>query len=137
MKYYVAGFAFNPKGTHVAMVLKNKPDWQKGKLNAIGGKVESEENPGIAMVREFLEEAGVGTTHSQWKRLVTLFNEEHMIFFYYTFLSEDQWKHVRTVEEEEILKLHVSEIASHKRIDNIDMLLDMIRYKERSGFRFT
>lgn len=44
---YVAGFLFGPMPRHnyVALIRKNKPDWQKGKLNGIGGKVEAGETP--------------------------------------------------------------------------------------------
>jgi hypothetical protein len=34
----VAGFLFRNNDTEVALIRKNKPDWQKGKLNGIGGK---------------------------------------------------------------------------------------------------
>jgi 8-oxo-dGTP diphosphatase len=55
---YVAGFLFRNQGREVALIRKNKPDWQKGKLNGIGGKIEAGESPLIAMHREFQEETG-------------------------------------------------------------------------------
>ena len=45
IKEYVAGFLFSRDGSLLALILKNKPDWQKGKLNAIGGKIEDGETP--------------------------------------------------------------------------------------------
>jgi len=56
---YVAGFMFNQAGTVVALIEKQRPAWQKGRWNAIGGHVEPEETPSQAMVREFEEETGV------------------------------------------------------------------------------
>ena len=56
---YVAGFAFNMDGDRVLLVLKKKPAWQNGRLNAIGGKIEANESPLQAMVREFREETDV------------------------------------------------------------------------------
>ena len=47
--------------TQVALVLKDHPDWQAGKLNAIGGKISNAETPTNAMVREFAEETGSET----------------------------------------------------------------------------
>lgn len=38
---YVAGFLFSEDGEYVALVEKQKPEWQKGKYNAIGGKIEA------------------------------------------------------------------------------------------------
>lgn len=59
MKEYVLGFAFSGDLNSVVLIHKNKPAWQKGKLNGIGGRVERFELPKYAMVREFSEEAGV------------------------------------------------------------------------------
>ena len=56
MKEYVVGFMFSEE------ILKNKPDWQAGRLNGVGGKVEPNEYPDQAMVREFEEETGVRTS---------------------------------------------------------------------------
>lgn len=62
---YVLGFAFNPQLTEVVLIEKNKPDWQKGFLNGVGGKVEEGETDFEAMVREFEEETGIRT--EEWK----------------------------------------------------------------------
>lgn len=66
MKKYVLGLMFNEEKDKVLLIHKNRPDFQKGKLNGIGGKIEMKqnsvltvlENPLEAMVREFYEEAG-------------------------------------------------------------------------------
>ncbi len=55
---YVAGFLFRRDRAEVTLVRKEKPEWQKGKLNGIGGKVEPGETEYAAMVREFREETG-------------------------------------------------------------------------------
>jgi 8-oxo-dGTP diphosphatase len=64
MTTYCLGFLFAwaPYGRRVALVRKARPEWQKGRLNGVGGKVESGESPAEAMVREFAEEA-VGGDH--------------------------------------------------------------------------
>lgn len=59
MKKYVVGFMFSDDQKKVALIRKNKPEWQAGKLNGIGGSVEPGENSEQAQVREFIEEAGV------------------------------------------------------------------------------
>lgn len=41
------------------LVLKNKPAWQRGRLNLLGGKVEPGETPQEAAVRELFEESGL------------------------------------------------------------------------------
>ncbi len=59
MQRYVAGFLFREDQTEVALVRKKTPEWQAGKLNGIGGKVEPGETEYAAMVREFKEETGL------------------------------------------------------------------------------
>ena len=43
----------------ILLVLKDKPAWQKNKLNLVGGKMETGEIPEIAAVRELKEETGL------------------------------------------------------------------------------
>jgi 8-oxo-dGTP diphosphatase len=57
-KEYVTGFATECDTGRVLLVRKNKPKWQRGILNGIGGKVEPGELPADAMRREFREEVG-------------------------------------------------------------------------------
>ena len=77
MTEYVVGFMFNTEKTHVGLIRKNRPRWQAGKLNGIGGKVENNEMPEIAMIREFREETGV--YHDKWEQFlkITVVAEEH------------------------------------------------------------
>ena len=40
------------------LILKDRPEWQKGRLNLPGGKIEEGENPEQAALRELEEETG-------------------------------------------------------------------------------
>lgn len=73
----VLGFAFAPRAEAgrlpwVALVLKDHPDWAKGKLNGVGGAVEPPEEPRAAMAREFREETGVETAEADWRLVATV-----------------------------------------------------------------
>jgi 8-oxo-dGTP pyrophosphatase MutT (NUDIX family) len=65
------------------LIRKTHPEWMKGKLNGIGGKIEKKEEllidpddpgkntwlmetPPEAMIREFYEETGITTTRQRW-----------------------------------------------------------------------
>ena len=65
MTDYVVGFAFNSTQNFNSVVLinKNRPDWQAGKYNGIGGHIEPGETTYEAITREFDEEAGVWTNN--------------------------------------------------------------------------
>lgn len=63
---YVLGFAFDKEFKHVLLVWKNRPRWQAGKLNGVGGKIEPGEAVRAAMVREFQEETGICTNLSEF-----------------------------------------------------------------------
>jgi 8-oxo-dGTP diphosphatase len=76
MKCYVVGFAFDSRGWF-AMIEKQHPDWQKGLWNGIGGKIEKDEIPVDAMVREFHEEAGQLIPKEQWKFVGRMLEADH------------------------------------------------------------
>lgn len=67
MKRYVLGFMFNAAGATLVLIKKNKPKWQAGLWNGVGGKIEEGESPAYAMVREFQEETGLETVQTDWK----------------------------------------------------------------------
>lgn len=65
------GFAFSPSYEYVALIRKSHPDWQEGKLNGLGGKVEEGETPEECVAREFHEECTLSLT-SGWSRFCVL-----------------------------------------------------------------
>ncbi len=67
---YVVGFLFDESMSNVALIRKNKPAWQAGLLNGIGGKIEDGEAPAYAMSREFKEEAGLWV--ATWRHFCTM-----------------------------------------------------------------
>lgn len=80
MTRYVAGFAF--EGGKVALIEKQRPAWQKGKLNGIGGHIEDGETPSKAMVREFYEETGCMTDETEWLQFATLTGTDFEVNFF-------------------------------------------------------
>ena len=66
MKKYTLGFIFTPALDHVLLVHKISPEWQAGKINGVGGKIEEGEDPLACIVREVREEAGLEMRADQW-----------------------------------------------------------------------
>lgn len=112
MKNYVCGFLFSPDQNQIVLIEKQKPEWQRGKLNGVGGKLEYNESPASAMAREFKEEAGVMIPAERWKH----FRTEHFangapdgsaqakVFWFAAVANDNEWRAVRTMEDEKIVK---------------------------------
>jgi len=56
MQKYVLVYPFPTYGDDVMLIRKAKPEWQRGRLNLVGGKVEPGESFDSAAEREFREE---------------------------------------------------------------------------------
>lgn len=70
---YVLGFYFlGSWRAAVVLINKLKPESQAGKLNGIGGRVEQNETPLDAMVREFREETGKPVDGGAWTQFARL-----------------------------------------------------------------
>lgn len=66
MEKYCLGFAFSEDFKYLVLIKKNRPEWQKGLLNGVGGKVDTkDESFRDAMIREFFEETNV--LQNNWK----------------------------------------------------------------------
>lgn len=122
MKQYVAGLLFSEDRRFVALVEKNRPEWQAGKLNAIGGKIEDGEAPYQAMRREFEEETGVD--RYDWKAFAILTGKDFVVHFYAAF-SDDVNK-VRTMEDEDISLYVVRSVLDNPNlIPNLRVLIPL------------
>ena len=69
---YVCSFLFSPDRGRVLLIRKNRPAWQAGKLNGVGGKIEPGEAPHTAARREFREETGLDLAESAFEHVLTL-----------------------------------------------------------------
>lgn len=122
----VVGFLFDPGFFRVALIRKNKPDWQKGKANGIGGKIEAGETPLVAMAREFEEEAGLTCLDwQQYLRLDSGTNRWELNVFY----AVGPLHEVRTMEEEPVFIAAVPDVlyGRHTTVGNIPWLVAMAR----------
>lgn len=82
MKKYTVGFIFTPDFSQVLLVHKNRPEWQKGLLNGVGGKIEEGELSVDCMVREVREETKLETKAEDWYSYCRIENTERFVDFY-------------------------------------------------------
>jgi 8-oxo-dGTP diphosphatase len=96
---YVVGFYFD--GSVVFLIRKNRPEWQTGKLNGIGGHIEPMEKSVEAMRREFREETGVDISEDRWHNFAIYRGQGWEVHFY-TSDRKDEDPAVRTVTDETV-----------------------------------
>lgn len=122
---YVCGFMFDESLKHVALVKKNRPKWQEGLLNGIGGHVEkSDESFHFAMAREFREETGVYTEPLQWKAFAEVTGDGWRVNFFS--MISDKMFDIKSMTDEETLVESISIIMGSGRvIPNLNWLIPM------------
>lgn len=123
MKYYVTGFMYSEDREKVVLIKKNQPLWQRGFLNGVGGKIEADETPQMAMAREFEEETGVKTTSNEWK-LFSIIHRPTQYKVYFLFSITNKMFEAKTVEEEEVFICDVNNLPE-KKIFNLNWLIPM------------
>lgn len=125
---YVVTFLFNHDYTKVWLIEKQKPEWQKGRLNGIGGKIENGETPVDAAFRELQEEAGYhGSVITEVGHMEGTNNDgsEFKVFIFTARTSEKLY----TMEKEEIVLVKVEDLPSKKTIGNVPLLIEACKYR--------
>ena len=135
---YVLGFMFSPDVKRVALIEKQTPSWQAGRLNGMGGKIEPNEGIGSAMAREFYEETGVSTSSTEWDLFCEMEGPDWKVFC----LSCVSVKvfDVKTVEREEVGVYWVTDLSlgTHPTISNVPWLVPLaINSQEKSDLLLT
>lgn len=121
---YVVGFYFYSTTTaaqrqlhncSVTLILKQRPEWQRGLLNGVGGHVEPGESPEQAMAREFEEEAGV--VCARWEKFLVLKGtngdgEDYMIHFFRAFHEGNSAAYfaIKAQTDEQIVRFPIEEV---------------------------
>lgn len=115
---YVLGFAFTEDMQDMLLIRKVRPDWQAGKLNAIGGHVEPGEWYSEAMIREFKEETDVKTFPCDWTWFAdaSFPNAELTLFW----MSHNKIRDYETMTDESVVLVPVKHIVDHTNIELVE-----------------
>lgn len=120
MERYVVGFLFSEDNESVLLIRKNKPDWQKGKLNGVGGKIEENETEDDAMVREFKEETNLVV--EDWSEIAILSMDDLSVYFY---SSQGNLAEARAMTNESLEIVRVDELSHKDTIYNLKWLIPL------------
>lgn len=122
--HYVVGFLLERPSERVLLVRKNKPSWQRGLLNGIGGKIEVDEDAHQAMEREWDEE--IDGSRYEWRKFAFMTSPHTVV---HCFAAETNHlprdAGINDVGEE-LVTVHLSEIGKHRDcIRNLHWLLPL------------
>lgn len=136
-KEYVLGFLFDPSYERVVLIRKNRPEWQHGLLNGVGGKIEPNESMYEAMLREFHEEAGLYLL--MWKKgyAFTMQGEKSIV---HVFRATDPYiETAKSMTDEKITVYKVKDVLEMKLdiTDNIQWIIQACISMQRHKFKIT
>jgi 8-oxo-dGTP diphosphatase len=124
MTCYSVGFFFDRDLEKVLLITKARPDWQKGKLNGIGGHVERGESFRFCMKREFYEETGIDTFETDWTKVATLCKDgQFEIEFFKARGLDPYWKYGLKPQPDEPIAWYPVEALPHNVIFNLRYLI--------------
>lgn len=140
---YVLGFALSEDKSKILLIKKNRPEWQNGLLNGIGGKVENTDSSiRDAMVREFVEETGILTTKNNWSYLFDMKGYDNNSVFstwevsvFYTFSDKIFKASTKTDEQVEVYDVDLNFIRDNS-VSNLPWLIGMILDKDIKKISF-
>lgn len=123
---YCLGFMFSKDEKYVLLCYKMRPDWQKNKLNGIGGLIENNETSLQAMQREFKEETR--REHDDWKLFASI-RREHYTIDCFSAVS-DTIHHIVSATDEIVLALRIEDLARRDDlIPDLKVLIPLALHK--------
>lgn len=128
---YVAGFLIC--GERVLLIRKSRPEWQRGRLNGIGGHIETGESPAEAMRREFREEAGLDI--DDWEHFATVRGDWWgEVWFFRLEVPSEVFFSIKTglVDEGNLERRHLNEAQAYGALPNLSWLLPLAAYRHDS-----
>jgi 8-oxo-dGTP diphosphatase len=130
---FVVGFLFEVDGNRVLLIEKKRPDWQRERLNGVGGRVEDGEDPYAAMRREFTEEAGVEV--SDWYRFALLNDRRGWSIHFFSAFNSTAFDAAHPMTDEALRRFFVWQRDHLPVIPNLRWLIPMALSINADGAR--
>ena len=103
---------------------KNRPEWQYGLLNGLGGHIEDGESSLSAMIREFKEESGVD--FDAWNRFCELRVDEAQVSFYRGFAPDEVLAKISSTTDEEVYLYRLDKVFTNfSVVPNLQWLIPL------------
>jgi ADP-ribose pyrophosphatase YjhB (NUDIX family) len=98
---YTIGIYFDSKLKKVALILKNRPEWQRGLYNFPGGHIEENETPEECISREFKEECLVKTDPKEWMQIGAIHGNNYTVIMLLC-IQKEEHSELRTGEDQPV-----------------------------------
>jgi len=131
MTAYTLGFIFDQAFSRVLLMHKQRPDWQEGRLNGVGGKIEPGEQSLACIVREAREETGLQTAVKEWICVGEIKSDSYSVDVYAR-IHKGEFLDASTVTDEEIEWFDVNELPDAV-LPNLHWLIPLAIDKIKNG----
>lgn len=102
MKHYTIGAVFASDFSHVLLIEKQKPAWQKGHWNFPGGSVEPGESSSECVAREFREETSMNIPHMDWRFIGVIKSDLGYQVDFWAVVEKKEYGEPQTITDETI-----------------------------------
>lgn len=124
---YVLALLFTPDRQRVVLMRRSRPEWQAGRVNALGGKLLPGESAAAAASREVLEEAGVQVPEREWRETVVWRDPVYRMHVLAAFHPAARM--ARTAEDQEVFLAGVRDLPE-EAIENLRWLIPLALDKD-------
>lgn len=136
MRKFTVGFLFTPDLEKVLLIHKIAPEWQKGKLNGLGGKIDKGEGGMTCFLREIEEESGIVLDKKKVRLMGSLKGVDWQVYVFGVIFHGKIFEAV-TYEKEKIEWFDVNQLPA-KCLPNLQWMIPFIRneLKDMKGNSF-
>lgn len=127
MKKYTVGFIFSSDLEKVLLVHKISPEWQRGMINGVGGKVEEGETGLDCIVREVFEETGITSEKKDWYEIGSI-EDPHSFVEVFALRFEGELFSPKVYEKEKIEWFLVTKLPENV-LSNLRWLIPLAKEK--------
>jgi len=123
--HYTCGFIYHNDMNNILLIQKKRPSWQNGKINGIGGKVETFDSNSLqGWIREVKEEANIHISSKQKiYNFCRLVGTNYSIEFFCTFFKNPI--KFRSETDELIIDIPIQDLPKYNLLHNLPWLIEM------------
>ena len=122
MKHYTIGALFSKDFKYVLLIEKQRPAWQKGKLNFPGGHIEDGETAVECISREFEEETGLLIQSQDWKHIGKINNDQNYFVEFFATVYRQEYG-LAKIKTDEVCDWYKCQTLPNNVITNLRWLV--------------